>query len=407
MAVIYFRSLVYRFATKISKKFDSVAYKGLKKYDLIIYDDLFPHPSSGFRLAEFTALLQHFKNSKIIGSAKSYAWVKTPAADHEKHVADFTENYPSLKKKIRIQKRFFNVNTKVFYCIFLNNIFDNLKWIENYQIPFIFTLYPGGGFEIEGTQSDSKLKKVLASPMFRKVIVTQKLTLDYLLDNGFCKPEQAEYIFGGVVPQSALENVFRKKQYLKDKQTLDLCFCAAKYMPKGLDKGYDVFIEAAVKLTATFDFIRFHVIGGFDANDIDVSAIADKIHFYGYQKFDGLQEIYNNMDVIVSPNRPFLLGKGAFDGFPLGTVVEAVFNGVVAVISDKLFQNTVFNDGTELVIVESNSDSIVSAIKAFIENPEKLHQMANAGKNKFLNVYSDLTQLPPRQAILQYEIDKR
>ena len=407
MAVMYFRSLLYRFATKISKTFDSVAYKGLKKYDLIIYDDLFPHPSSGFRLAEFTALLQHFENSKMIASAKSYAWVRTPATDHKKHVAVFTENYPGLKNKMRIQKRFFNINAKVFYCIFLNNIFNNLEWIEKYQIPFVFTLYPGGGFEIEGIQSDSRLKKVLASPMFRKVIVTQKLALDYLLDNNFCKPAQAEYIFGGVVPQTALKSIFHKKQYLKDKQTLDLCFCAAKYMPKGLDKGYDVFIEAAVKLAAAFDFIRFHVIGGFDANDIDVSAIGDKIRFYGYQKFDGLQEIYNNMDVIVSPNRPFLLGKGAFDGFPLGTVVEAVFNGVVAVISDKLSQNTVFIDGNELVIAESNSDSIVSAIKIFIDNPEKLHLMANAGKNKFLNVYSNLTQLPPRQAVLQQEIDKR
>ena len=38
----------------------------LKKFDLVIYDDIYPHPVSGFRLEEFTILLSTIKNSKIL-----------------------------------------------------------------------------------------------------------------------------------------------------------------------------------------------------------------------------------------------------------------------------------------------------------------------------------------------------
>jgi glycosyltransferase involved in cell wall biosynthesis len=268
-------------------------------------------------------------------------------------------------------------------------------------------LYPGGGFQIDDKTSNFKLKTVLQSPQFRKVIVTQQFTFDYLIKNKFCTSDKINFIFGGVVPQVSLKkDVSQKLSYLINKPTLDICFCAAKYMPKGIDKGYDVFIELAHLLNKKFDFVKFHVIGGFDKNDIDVSNLNNNIKFYGYQNFDNLNKIFKIIDIIVSPNKPFYLDKGAFDGFPLGTVVEAVLNGVVALLSDQLNQNNVFDNYKEIVIIESNTNKIEIEILNLINNPEKLYNLSENGRLKFVEVYSNQVQMKPRIELLENEIIK-
>lgn len=382
-----------------------IPYKGLIKNDVLIFDDIFPHPASGFRLEEFRLVLENFEKSKVIVEPTAYRIVGTPAENHQNHINEFEEQYKPLKNKIKPRKGFVNINSKLFYCVFINNIFRNLSWLEKYKIPFVFTLYPGGGLQLNEITSDDKLKKVFLSPMFRKVIVTQKITHTYLLDKKLCDPEKIEFIFGGVVPQVSLKKDLKeKKNYLDNKTTFDICFCAAKYMSKGEDKGYDVFIEFAMEIANKYDFIKFHVVGGFTEEDIDVAPIKDKISFYGYQNFESLGAIYKNMDILISPNKAFILGKGAFDGFPLGTVVEAALNGVVVLITDELKQNNAFVPDIDLILIESKKESIIKQVINLIENPERLYAISNNGRSKFENVYSNEIQMSPRIALLQNEI---
>ena len=393
---------------KLIKQENFIPYKGFKKVDLLIFDDIFPHPVSGFRYEEFTVLLSSFKKSKIVMSPSAYSVVNTPVNDHKKHIINFTEENKFLKNKLGLKKGYININAKLFYCVFINNIFNNLNWLEKHKIPFVFTLYPGGGFQLNETFSDNKLKKVFASPMFRNVIVTQKITQDYLINNNFCKSQTIQFVFGGVVPQISLKkDLTNKKSYLINKPTFDICFCAAKYTPRGVDKGYDVFIDFAHIIANEYDFIRFHIIGGFTEDDIDVSTLKDRINFYGYQNFESLGAIYKKMDVLISPNKPFILGKGAFDGFPLGTVVEAVLNGVVVLITDQLKQNNVFVPDVDLILIESEINSITKEITDLINSPEKLYSISDKGKEKFLKVYSNKIQMLPRIILLQNEISKQ
>ena len=244
--------------------------------------------------------------------------------------------------------------------------------------------------------------------MFRNVIVTQKITQDYLINNNFCKSQTIQFVFGGVVPQISLKkDLTNKKSYLINKPTFDICFCAAKYTPRGVDKGYDIFIDFAHMIANEYDFIRFHIVGGFTEDDIDVSTLKDRINFYGYQNFESLGAIYKKMDVLISPNKPFILGKGAFDGFPLGTVVEAVLNGVVVLITDQLKQNNVFVPDVDLILIESEINSITKEITDLINSPEKLYSISDKGKEKFLEVYSNKIQMLPRIILLQNEISKQ
>lgn len=383
-----------------------IPYMGIKKNDILIFDDIFPHPVSGFRLEEFTVLLSSFNKSKAIVDPTAYYILNTPLENHQKHIKEFETKF-KLNNKIKPKAGFVNINTRLYYCVFLHNICKNLIWLEKYKIPFIFTLYPGGGFKINEIISDNELKKVFGSPMFRKVIVTQKITYDYLLEKNLCNSEKIKFIFGCVVPQiSSNKDLINKKSYLVNKTTFDICFCAAKYTLKGEDKGYDVFIEFAKAIVNKYDFINFHVVGGFNEEDIEVSGIKEKIKFYGYQNFEALAAIYQNMDVLVSPNKAFVLGKGAFDGFPLGTVVEAALNGVAVLITDELKQNNTFTPNIDLILIDNNPDSIIKHIIFLIENPEKLYSISQKGKQKFDEVYSNEMQMKPRITLLQNEITK-
>ena len=47
-------------------------FKGIKKSDLLIFDDIYPNTISGFRLEEFNVLLTEFEKSKIILSGNKW-----------------------------------------------------------------------------------------------------------------------------------------------------------------------------------------------------------------------------------------------------------------------------------------------------------------------------------------------
>lgn len=376
------------------------------KYDLIIYDDIFPHPVSGFRLEEFTVLLSAFKNSKILVNAEAYPVIGDNKNKHKQDCDVFFEEFPLLNKKLKKIGFTNNINSRLFYCVFISNIYKFIKILEKKEVKFVFTLYPGGGFQMYNQRSDFMLKRVLSSNMFQKVIVTQQITKDYLLKNNFCKESEIEFVFGGVVPQKSLVKNFSDKKYFGNKKTnLDICFCAAKYMPLGIDKGYDVFIETAHLLCKQHDFVNFHVIGGFDIHDIDVSGIKDKITFYGYQKFQDLENFFKKMDIVLSPNKPFKLGAGSFDGFPLGAVVEAALNGVLVIQSDALKQNQYFIDEEDIFIVESDGTKITELINNLILNSNKIEIIAKRGALKFQSVYCNENQMKRRINLLNNLIE--
>ena len=123
--------------------------------------------------------------------------------------------------------------------------------------------------------------------------------------------------------------------------------------------------------------------------------------FTAMKKFENLEKLFQNFDVLISPNKPFILGNGAFDGFPVGTVVEAALNGVMVIISDDLQQNTTFVNNQEVIIVESNSDRIEKTLISLINNPKVMIEIATTGKLKFQEIYSNKVQMNPRIDILK------
>ena len=270
-------------------------------WDLAIIDEMFPNPLSAFRRQEFGSYLNEFQEIKFYASGSSNLNFNSI----EELIADFKKRLPKHAHQIEIFKPDTIINAKLVYLVFLGNAYSHIDYLEKIKTPFAFTLYPGGSFGLNNAESDRKLKRVTSSPYFRRVIVTQEVTYNYLIENKYCNPDQIEYIYGVVVPIEQIQADYPgKKHFGPDKHTLDICFVAAKYTEKGVDKGYDVFIDVARKLCEKYDNIHFHVVGGFGEQDIDVTGIKDKITFYGYRLTEWFDDFYTDKDLILSAEYP-------------------------------------------------------------------------------------------------------
>ena len=379
--------------------------------DIAIVDDIFPHPLSAFRFQEFTCYLQEFKNLEIYSSGASVGILGESTFDEI--IIDFKVKYPEYAAQIKNLKMDDIINTKLIYAVFLINIYLNIQQIERSNTPFIFTLYPGGGFGLNTANSDMMLKRVMSSPCFRKVIVTQKVTYDYLIARHLCRPDQIKFIFGVVTPLKQIESEYSgKKHYGIEKNNLDICFVAYKYTNKGVDKGYDVFIDVARQLCQHHDNINFHVVGGIDEHEIDVSDLKGKITFYGKRDMDWFDSFYKDKDIILSPNIPGTMYPGSFDGFPTGSCVDAGLRKTAIFCTDELDLNAKtfsagneFVEGEEIVIIPHEAGKITSMIEGYYHDPQKLKALAENGSLRIKRLFGFEAQILPRIALLKKEIE--
>ena len=330
-------------------------------------------------------------------------------------IKEFENNYPNMEGHVfdaTINNRgntlefLKNLENPLAYCVFNSNvcnpIYDNLSFWEENNIPFLVTLYPGGGFILDDNNSDNIIKRIVSSPNLYKIICTQDLTVKYLKDKFNVPDNKIEMIFGIVTPKSILDSNLRNKIYMTD-GIMNIIFVAHKYSELGKDKGYDIFIDVAKKIIeAGTKNVRFHVVGGFDDSTIDITDIKQYINFYGILNNEQLKDIFEFADIIVSPVRPFILGKGSFDGFPTGASTEAMSNGVVLITTDELkLNNNRFQPDEDIIIVKPSVNEVYKKIMYLYNNPSELKRIGLNGRKKVLRLYSYKRQLNTRRNIIR------
>jgi glycosyltransferase involved in cell wall biosynthesis len=296
-------------------------------------------------------------------------------SEFEENKLGYLKYFPGNKDRIQYLDPNKSYEIKLAYSYFLAETYTLLPFYEKNDIDFVFVLYPGGAFGLDNDSSDAMLKDIFASKNFKKIIVTKNITLDYLLRKKLCDESKMESLHGFV--QFDENSTVCKKKYKTDKKTFDVCIVAAKYSDKGIDKGYDLFIEAAKQLVPKYKDMRFHVVGGFDENEIDVSDIRDNITFYGFRQPDFLSELYSGMDIFLSPNRAFQLYPGNFDGL-MGA--DAAYAGVALFITDELGQHVYFKDGQDVIIIKSDLADIVKKVTYYYKHPAKLYKLSERGQ---------------------------
>jgi len=359
---------------------------------IAILDDFFPNLSTGFRIAEFNYYLERFSNCEVF------------VHRYDNHYPEYAATYPQFKDKVKSFDQFdwTGKSYALYYTVFLSNANHFRFAYELANTPFVFELYPGGGFWFNDDEVDAKLKKIFSSPLFRKVIVTQKITYDYIINKGLVTPDKVAYIHGMVTYPEYFHPTIQKQFFRKDKKTFDVCFVAHKYMPLGVDKGFTIFIETYKKLFKSADNIRFHVVGNFDPNEIEVSGLGERIIFYGLKDKRFFPTFFSKMDIIVSPNRPFILIPGKnYDGFPTGCCIDAALHNVAVFCTDQLNMNEHFEHKKDIFIINPVAEEIAKNILKYYHDPARLYRMSARGQAKFKEVFDFEKQMEARAAIIE------
>lgn len=377
--------------------------------DIVVIDGTFPQAEPlGFRNMEINELFKEIPNLNNYTMHPIFpgqdAWFRHSYGVTEeifnRNKEGYLKVYPQNEKKLKYLYPNKKYNFKLAYSYFLAETYTLLPFYEANDIPFIFTLYPGGGFGLNNPSSDAMLRKIFNSKCFRKVIATQNITLQYLIEKNLCPKEKIEYLFCGYL-QFQKNEIPEKKFYLKDKTTIDLCFVAAKYSQNGIDKGYDLFIDTAKSLCQKYPHLRFHVIGGFDEKEIDISEIKDKITFYGYKTPAFLKNFYPSMDICIAPHRLYKLYEGNFDGFPQG--FDSLCFDTLLMTCDELNNNEGFIEGEEIVIIKPELNNILEKIIPLLENTDILYKIGKNGKEKVFEILNPEIRIKQVTNLLKQE----
>lgn len=373
--------------------------------DFVVIDSQFPQKDPfAFKNAEVNEYFERVSNFKSFTMSPmkpgKESWFSHGYGISEeefiRNKEGYLNHYPQKTERINYLFRNRRYKFSLAYTYFLAETFVLLPFLEKNRIPFVFVLYPGGGFGLNNIKSDNMLKKIFSSKYFRAVITTQNITNRYIVDKGLCEKDKAHFIYGGFV-QFKVGELIKKKYYKKDKKTFDICFVAAKYSDKGVDKGYDIFIESAKILAKQTNDIHFHVIGGFNEHDINVSELGSRINFYGFKKPEFLKDFYSKMDIFLGPSRPNKLFEGNFDGFPLG--IDSSFCGVALFVSDELKMNDYYINSKDIEIVELNADKISKSVIEYYKNIDKLYELSHKGQIKTQKLFDIDHQINERLRI--------
>lgn len=362
---------------------------------IVILDDFFPDLSTGFRIAEFGWLLRR----NVVDD------VYTTARPLDELLGDFAESEPDLASRVHAYEATALRDADLASIVFLNNAFHYIDDLEEHSVPFVVTLYPGGGLDLGDEVTHAKLARVLGSPLLRHVITTQPRTTDYLRTH-FGQDIPITEIPGVVVDPSYFVPGagLRDNYYPRGSEVLSLGFIAHRYSERGDDKGFPAFIEVVRILLARGHPVHAHIIGGFEETDVEPSSRSElngRLRFHGTLTGQALRRAMSGLDIVVSPNRPGVLTPAAFDGFPTGSAIEAALCGVAMVVTDELDQNRLFRPGFDIEIVTVEPSDIAGAIERLVLVEDGIASMAQAGLRQSRRSYGIEAQLHSRRGILE------
>ena len=368
----------------------------LKRQPWVILDDFFPNLLTGFRVAEYNAYLQAYPTLRTLSTLGDFA---------QRH-AEYAERYPQHASRVQFFTEEALDGCAFAYLNFLNNAVLFLPHLERRRLPFVLTMYPGGGLGLNEPESDDKLKRVMSLPGLQGIITTQRVTADYLREfaprHGLRLPP-LHTVTGVVVnplyfaPDMPVHGVY----FGEGKPTFDICFVAEKYMPRGENKGYPEFIAMAHAL-ADLPQLRFHVVGSFTPDDIDVRALGERICFHGRLETSQMRSFFGDKDLVVSPNKPWTLHPGNFDGFPTGSCVEASLCGVAMMATDALKQDPGYGAAQAMLIVEpDDAAALAQQVRVLVADPAQLGRIARAGQALSRRLYAPEHQIGERMRVLE------
>lgn len=376
---------------KVNKYFQFI--KGSPS-EIIIIDDFLPAALSPWRTFEFSELIKRYPKSYVLSDLRNfrkYSQGKT----FEQALVHLSLDYPELASSIRPLKLFSNINARLVYVVFLKNCRKYFPFFERHKVPFAFTLYPGGGFLLNDKTIDAEIKKICQSKYFRGVIVNQEITREYLLEKKMCLSNKIHLVSG--IPFD-INGYDTEKKISPIEDVKEIVFAAHRYSTYGYDKGFDLFQLIAKYLVDMGHSVRFHVVGDFSQKDLMVKGLNSYFVFHGLLNESDFASVFENTQIIISPNRPFALQEGAFDGFPLGSSISAGFYGNIMCLTDYFEegQKSGWIDMENFVKITLDPYESAKKISKLFENPVLLRKLQSNSLTKLYENYSYKNQITSR-----------
>jgi glycosyltransferase involved in cell wall biosynthesis len=357
-----------------------------------VLDDHFPTKGTGFRIAEFSWMLRHGVVLEVM----------TTATPLDELLAEYSAVHSQTYRNIRPYDADRLDHFECASVLFLNNAAYFLDDLERHGLPFVVTLYPGGGLNLGEAEAEAKLRRVLGSPQLRHVITTQPIVTQHVLSARGSAVPVTELVGLAVDPTYLSPGPgFRTSYFGSGKDRLDVCFVAHRYTADGADKGFPVFLEAVRLLQNAGLQVLGHIVGGYDPWDVSSSHSHLDLRFSSVLSTPELREFFMGMDLIISPTTPGLLAPGSFDGFPTGSCVEAALSGVGVIASDPLNQNRVFTDRRDIHMPVASAPDVVQRIHEILAETDGLRRVAQAGLRTARRAYGVDAQLWSRRRVLE------
>jgi len=388
------KSFLLRFLRKFKGK-NKVANQLAFNAEIVIIDDIFPNPLSDWRVNEYLGYLKNFSDVLIFTGT-----IKNDNLYIPESYKDWLDSF--LNKTKFSQSRFhalqynLKIDAKLGYCLFYNNLKYAFSIFEKNNIPFVFTLYPNGGFSIYDNECETQLSIFFSSRLFRHVIVNMPHVYDYIIQRFKLDINQITLIYGAPLNHS---EQFLNNSNLVFNERINVVFVAHKYSKYGIDKGLDVFVKVANHFRGNRK-ISFTIIG--DYTQSDLVCTSDNLAIITAKNPEYLDDILKNYQIVLSPNRSHVLHYGSFDGFPTGSVVHAAFCGCMMMLTDSWDNANSIGliNNVDLVLISDRPSEIVEKLSFFIDNPNEISKIAENGSKKLKQLINCDDQIQKRLDII-------
>lgn len=359
-----------------------------------LFDPLFPQWAKGFH-AEY----EYGEIVRRLPARCAVFGMESGALDFYRAISGASEVNPELAKlSFPSVLAGWGFPFKVAYSCFPRAIHHSLPKIVAAKARYCFTAYPGA-FLLENETSDRRLLDLLGGAGFRRVLATQPITRDYLIDRLGANSGDIEFQFGGVFRLPAVVpavNCFAR-------ESIRIVFCAHRHMPGALDKGLDVFFSVAKLLRRFRPDIAFVLVGPFDQEIGEMrAALGGSLVWYPYLHNSELLRVLSGCDLFLSYLRPNLVQPGRFDGFPVAAAVQAAAAGVLVLSNDPLNQGRgYFDPGCHYVDISESASHCRDVVIDLIENPGRAREVAIRGQKRVYEIYDLQSQLLPRLQMIE------
>ena len=280
---------------------------------------------SAFRTLEYARYLEEFPDATVWTTG-----ISLPALDEwrpvETVLAEHGERNPALRGRVRhydASRDAAAVHDHPAVLMFVGNWWQFRHALRHTRAPFVFTLYPGRELQAR------RARRRRCAARDRRASPPTPHDRDAARDAGLRarswlrRPGARRVRLRRRVSQPPSRGRSPAAALRPREGDVRPGVRGGARMPGGLDKGYDLLLDAARLLADVVPGLRLQVVGPWSAADGDLTGLEDRVTFHGWMPTDAFPAFYASVDAVLAPTRAGVLLPGAFDGFPSGACIEA------------------------------------------------------------------------------------